>query len=62
MVAWNLCKVFATVRFCYPPPNKGCVQQILYIQLLIETVKKHPVKTRIGNRIGIGTGLKNQVL
>ena len=21
MVAWDLCKVFATVRFCYPPPN-----------------------------------------
>ena len=21
MVAWDLCKVFATVRFCYPPPR-----------------------------------------
>jgi len=20
MVAWDLCKVFVTVRFCYPPP------------------------------------------
>ena len=31
------------VRFFHEAPVLGCVQQILYIQLLIETVKKQPV-------------------
>ena len=35
----------------------GCVQQILYIELLIQTVKKHPVILFRWSKLGVGRGL-----
>ena len=32
MGAWDLCKVFVTVRFCYPPPENPCQPTLRWLR------------------------------
>lgn len=47
MVAWDLCKVFATVRFCYPPPYKGRVAEWPMASVLKTEVSKGTVSSNL---------------